>query len=297
MLFRKVKQKLTPYFSFTASERRGVFILLIVFGVLLGIRILLPHINNDEDSAIITVVGNYSIANPVESNEKYKNEKLAEGPSDTEIKVLNINNASFENLIKCGFTKFSATNIIKYRNEGGVFYSKSNLLKIYGLDKESLMKIEETTKIEYITKAIQTDTESGYSNLKTIEINSADTSILMSLNGIGPVLGKRIIKYREALGGFYSKDQLLEVYGINDELFVKINSNIRVDSTKVQKLNINSADEGKLKTHPYISNYQAKTIIQYRTTVGEFKNLKELLINNIFGKDEYLKASRYLTTR
>ena len=47
-----------------------------------------------------------------------------------------------------------------------------------------------------------------------VELNTADTTILKKVPGIGSTFARRIIKYRELLGGFYDVSQLAEVYDI-----------------------------------------------------------------------------------
>ncbi|TFH36016.1 MAG: hypothetical protein E4G95_06220, partial [Bacteroidia bacterium] len=100
------------------------------------------------------------------------------------------------------------------------------------------------------------------------EINSADSSRLVELKGIGPVLSGRIIKYRRLLGGFVSVSQLTEVYGIDSALVKSLSKYLAVDSSLVTRIDINSSGYGDLVRHPYISPEQANLIIRYRSRVG-----------------------------
>lgn len=52
-----------------------------------------------------------------------------------------------------------------------------------------------------------------------ISINRATAEQLEELPGIGPALSSRIIAYRDANGGFKTKDDLLNVSGIGDSIF------------------------------------------------------------------------------
>ena len=52
-----------------------------------------------------------------------------------------------------------------------------------------------------------------------VELNTADTTILKKVPGIGSTFARRIMKYRELLGGFYDVSQLAEVYGIDEERY------------------------------------------------------------------------------
>lgn len=99
-----------------------------------------------------------------------------------------------------------------------------------------------------------------------IELNSADTLQLQELRGIGPSFARRIVKYREKLGGYYAKEQLMEVYGFTEQLYSQVEKHVTVDASKIRKLNINELDIAELKRHPYISFYEAKAIFDYRNS-------------------------------
>ncbi|MBO6034901.1 MAG: helix-hairpin-helix domain-containing protein, partial [Paludibacteraceae bacterium] len=93
-----------------------------------------------------------------------------------------------------------------------------------------------------------------------------DTLQLQELRGIGPSFARRIGKYREKLGGYYAKEQLMEVYGFTEQLYSQVEKHVTVDASKIRKLNINELDIAELKRHPYISFYEAKAIFDYRNS-------------------------------
>ena len=61
-----------------------------------------------------------------------------------------------------------------------------------------------------------------------ININRATASDLDSLDGIGPVIAKRIIAFRTANGPFTAVEDLLKVSGIGDAKFAQFKEKIRV---------------------------------------------------------------------
>lgn len=100
--------------------------------------------------------------------------------------------------------------------------------------------------------------------MHTIEMNTCDTLQLKELPGIGPVLSKRIIKYRDLLGGYYSNIQLMEVFGMTAEIFKKCKPYLVADVSKIRKLDINNASFKEINAHPYISYDQTKVIFTTR---------------------------------
>lgn len=111
--------------------------------------------------------------------------------------------------------------------------------------------------------------------LVKVNLNTADSSMLTQLQGVGKVLASRIVRYRNRLGGFVSEKQLLEVYGIDSSVFSKNQS--RIDCTgEVVKIDLNNVTENELSRHPYISWSQAKLIVRYREQHGNFQYVHQL---------------------
>lgn len=74
--------------------------------------------------------------------------------------------------------------------------------------------------------------DSGKNSLKSalVNINTASEQELCdNLTGIGPAIAKRIISYRKSHGGFSSKEELMNVKGIGEKVFVKLKNNISVE--------------------------------------------------------------------
>jgi comEA protein len=61
-----------------------------------------------------------------------------------------------------------------------------------------------------------------------ININTADLDALMTLPGIGPAIGQRIIDYREENGLFMRAEEIMEVSGISARVFEGFRDNITV---------------------------------------------------------------------
>jgi competence protein ComEA len=112
--------------------------------------------------------------------------------------------------------------------------------------------------------------------LAMIEINGADTTELDQIKGVGAAFARRIAKYRKKLGGFHSKEQLMEVFGLDSNKYKEIKEQVTVDVSKVEKININTAEFETLKNHPYLSYKQINAIIQFRKQHGKYHNIEDL---------------------
>jgi len=64
----------------------------------------------------------------------------------------------------------------------------------------------------------------GMLNLNTATLDQLDT-----LPGVGPAIAKRIIEYRDSIGGFTTVDQITQVSGIGEATFTKIKAQITVE--------------------------------------------------------------------
>jgi competence protein ComEA len=132
-------------------------------------------------------------------------------------------------------------------------------------------------------------------NKPLINLNSCDTSQLISLPGIGPVLSVRIIKYRNLLGGYVLVDQLREVYGLSSETFDLIKGRVYADSSEVVRININVAAYKDLSRLPYFENYEVAAILKYRELKGRIEGVSDLTDNKLIPVDKVPKVRPYLT--
>lgn len=207
------------------------------------------------------------------------------------------NTASVEQLEALGLPKFIAERIEKYRSKGGKFRKKEDFAKIYGIlpdtyerlepfitlpsaDDESLRTPQaEATNVERVvalseTKAVETTAKNTTKQPMRFDLNTGDTTDFMKIKGIGSGYAKRIIKFRDMLGGFTNAEQIKETYGLPPETVEEI---LKFGFLKsgVKRLKINQISISEFR-HPYLKYQQAKVIIAYREQHGAFKNAEDL---------------------
>lgn len=221
----------------------------------------------------------------------------------------NPNLASAEQFQELGMPKFIVERIIKYRTKGGQFRKKEDLQKIYGLQPalyerlEPYINIPDKQAIASISAtqpAASTDLPLASAKpaftkpvVTTFDINTADTSQLIRLKGIGSKLATRIVKFRDGLGGFASTVQYAEVFGLDSLALSELNRFAQI-RTSVQKININTSSPEELDRHPYLSKRQAEIIVRYREQHGAYKAAQDLLNIKILDEKLVNKIAPYL---
>ncbi|MBX2964366.1 MAG: helix-hairpin-helix domain-containing protein [Cyclobacteriaceae bacterium] len=190
------------------------------------------------------------------------------------------NTATADELQALGFSPCLSRRLVNYREAGGTFKIKADLLKLYGMNSKFFNTISSfillPDKLEKAETAARTESQLERSEIK-FDLNRADTTLLKSIYGIGPKLANRIVNFRESLGGFLKHDQLYEVYGLDSIVInrLTIASFIQPDFYP-RTLNLNTATEQQLETHPYISRRMAKAIVTYRFQYGRYQSIDDL---------------------
>lgn len=211
-------------------------------------------------------------------------------------------------LVQLGFEDYLAERLIRYREKGGKFRSGEDLQKLYGMPPSLYERIKPFAIIEKASPKsdaqpkVTLETNTNKSNAVTfknfpipiLDINEADTVDFERLKGIGKVLAGRIVRYRNALGGFLNVNQVGEVYGLERHLTDSVGKYFYVSDAKVKQIPINIALESELAGHPYISKKQAAAIVAYRIQNGEFVKLEQLKNVKMVGDSTFKKILPYL---
>lgn len=197
-----------------------------------------------------------------------------------------------------GLSDKTIRTLINYRNKGGRFYKKEDLKKLYTLKQEDYRRIAPYVRVGIAEQknSKQVGLQPLIPVVSDVELNSADAENLMRLKGIGTVYARRIISFRNALGGFVSVEQLKEVYGLPDSTYQQLQDKVRVDTGRIKKISINAASANELVKHPYIDRRLADNIIRLRNDIKRFDELEQLRHVPLINEEKYRKIAPYLST-
>jgi len=195
----------------------------------------------------------------------------------------NPNKATKTTLLSLGLSNKVVQTILNYRNSGAKFRHKEDFKKIYVLSEEDYLTLAPFVEIPEEINAITTKTvipkniPSSFSEVSAIkiDINRSSVEDWKQLKGIGEITAKRIVNYRDKLGGFTSIDQLKTTYNIADSVIDKVAHQL-ITSPILKKIPINTISAEALLLHPYIKKKQAYLIINYRTNHGQYTQLEDL---------------------
>lgn len=190
------------------------------------------------------------------------------------------NTATVEEFQRLGLSAKIAGNIIKYREKGGYFREAAQFGKVYGLKEEDFQRLQPFIRIETPEAKPAADknrepTAKLESAFIAIDINMATAGDWQQLRGIGPSFARRIVNYRDKLGGFAKVEQVAETFGLPDSTFQQIEPHLRASGV-YRKIRINEADVETLKAHPYLNWKQANILINYRANHGPFRTFEDV---------------------
>jgi len=128
-----------------------------------------------------------------------------------------------------------------------------------------------------------------------VELNTADTTILKKVPGIGSSFARRITKYRDLLGGFYSVSQLQEIYGMDDERYQAIRPWFHADTSFIAKLPVNHLSYESLIRHPYLNPKQTRAICRLRQQKGNLSGWENLRLLDEFSVVDMKRLEAYFS--
>jgi len=268
--------------AFNRSERRGVWILLVIIFVLTGINVLVGNQSGKNNPVKMTRL----MTESRKEFDRFRSARQPEGRYQVKNRqgkdslfFFDPNTLDTSGWVLLGLSEKQAAVIRGYTRKGGRFRTREDLKKSFVISERFYQKVEPWIRI---SMEVSTVSPAGHPAVKTpqvICINTADTTQLKRLRGIGTVLASRIVSYRNSLGGFHTVEQLQEVYGLAPEVLQQNRDRLSISQPDLRIININETPERELASHPYISKKLAWIISTIRSE-GRILS-REDLINRI----------------
>ena len=315
---------LSDYFNFNRRERTAIITLICLIIITISIPSIhgyfvqddpklsykpssdqnkMDHDNSNDikgDSSVQTENNRHTRTTNYSANKKLPSQPI------------NINLANSSDLAQLpGIGSVLSQRIIKFRDSKGGFNEMNEVKKVYGLRPETFELIKDHLYISKQPPLNKTSSSDGgisttakpsnserFSPIKNsdiiVDINTAIAEDFMQLKGIGPTISSIIIKYRESKNGFDSISELKKIYGLEEEVFLKLLPQLRmsrrikkdenrerittsIDHSKTLNLDINSATAEELQLISGIGPKLSDGIVKLRERLGGFHNINQLL--------------------
>ncbi len=293
------------YFSFSSRERKGIIVLLflnilVMFGPYAMDLFSKPkEYNFDAFEKDVARLDSLRILDP--KSKRTQGEKMEFAHTVKQVlQDFNPNKLPDSIWHVLGLNPKQVQSIYNYENKGGIFRTKSDLKKMYAIHDTLFAQLEPYIQLPevFVKPYIEKNKiiQSSWKERKTeqVEINSADSTMLESLPGIGAWTALKIIRYRERLGGFISLNQLYELKNMDSARVLKMIPFFTLNLNSVKKIKINEVVLFELQQFPYIDYMEAKMIISYRIQHGKYNKPEEVQKAALLDDDVLQKILPYL---
>lgn len=303
------------WFTFSRQDRRAIFLLTVLIVLVMALLCTKPLWH-----------GTHTVS--FSSTDSVMVARLQPEASQPIVQIalhpFNPNTADSLELLSVGLPPYVARNILRYRKAGGSFRRLDDLARIYGLHDTTFARVRPYIEIpserpmerKYDAPRVHTEPDeqstvitepldtprhehpyAEYMRAKHkpgefVDLNRADTAELMKIPGIGPVYARMIVEYRQRLGGFHSVAQLRE---LDASLPNDLGDWVHVGTPATDKLRVNSLSVTQLRSHPYLTFYQARAIVDLRKREGNIRSARQLLFLDEFTEADIERLQPYLS--
>lgn len=265
---KPMQSHLKNYLSITKSQWNGLIVFVLLIALILSVPYVYQYFNPPKAVDFKDFEKDTALLNQALGDE---DEIYDIKPVRLSLFKFNPNKLPQAQWRQLGLSDKQISIIKNYEAKGGSFKSKHDVKKIYGITPADYQRIE-----PYINIPNEAYTSNKLAAGKTVDINTADSAKLTQIHGIGPVFAQRIVEYRKRLGGFLNKEQLKEVYGIDEEKYAGIAGQVTVNTRRISQIKINEVDFEGLRKFPYLTNKQTNAIIQYRLQHGNYHAITDM---------------------
>lgn len=287
-------KNLKSHFKFNKQERSGIFfLLLIIFSLQLAyILFKKDYLNTSEERFALDAKIQRQLDSIIEKDNK---ENLSK------VYSFNPNFISDYKGYTLGMSNEEIDRLHLFRSENNWVYSEKEFQQVTLISDSLLQILAPYFKFpEWANRPKNRKNERKEKSVVTVvghkDLNQATPEELKGIYGIGDKLSARIVKFRNRLGGFMVNEQLYDVYGLEEEVVLRILEEFRVnEQPEIEMININSATRREMQQLIYIDQNLAIQIVTYRDSVGIIKSFNELLKIEDFPTDKIDRIKLYLS--
>ncbi len=264
------------YFVFNQQQRNGILFLILLIAGLLGVYYFMDF--SEEDILDTTSPEIIAIKKEIDSlrNVEIASRKPKKYP-------FNPNFITDFKGYTLGMSPEEIDRLMKYRTDNKWINSAKDFKRVTQVSDSLLKEISPFFKFpDWVTnpKPKKKNKYKGFIDkpfAQKTDLNKATEEELQIVSGIGVALSKRIITYREKLGGFSADSQLYNVYGLDDQVTQRTLNEFTVKTPKeIHKMNLNRVSASDIATIPGISFELAKKIWEYRVLRERVEDFSEL---------------------
>jgi competence protein ComEA len=266
-----LKAPVKNYLALTKTQWNGLVILVLLIIGVLAVPYVYPYFHKDKAinfnkfNVAVAQLKQAGITGDIRDEDSTGNVTVKTKPF-----AFNPNNLPASQWKALGLSPRQIKGIKNYEAKGGKFYTKADVEKMYTLAPADYKRLEPYIQLPAAGSARRNKP------LMVVELNTADSASLTQLRGIGPGFARHIIQYRKRLGGFHQKQQLKEIFGMDDMRYQDVQAQFTVNKHKVKRIDVNTAEYEDLKNFPYLSYKQTNALIQYRKQHGNYESFDEL---------------------
>jgi DNA uptake protein ComE-like DNA-binding protein len=283
------------WFTFSKGERVAIVTILAGILVLIMACLFRPSRKSLSDASLHNLDSLLALRQAAVEAQQQQQAERPQEVSELHPFPFNPNTMTEEGWKQIGLTDRQIRGIMNYQAKGGKFYTKSDFGKLYNISEEEFAQLEPFIVLPEVsrTQNKKSSTQSGVSTpsgsgdgsttaktekkaIPMVDLNTADSALLVELPQIGGYTAIRIIAFRDKLGGFVDKEQLRDVKGMDEERFNTIEPYLVISEAEPLKTDVNRADFKTLVNHPYLSYEQVKRIFNQREKRGMIKNWAQL---------------------
>lgn len=285
------------HFVFNKSQRNGIFILVLIIVIL-----QLLYFFGSRGTTLITSTDDLELAI---FQKKIDSIKIARKAADTlRIFPFNPNFLTDYRGYTLGLTVEEIDRLHAYRAEDKWVNSAAEFQQVTKVHDTVLERISPYFRFpDWVTNSRPAITTRPVavnepSVVDKQDLNSASIEDLIEVRGIGETLAKRIVNYRNRIGGFIDDIQLKDIFGLNYETREEVQKYFTVKNAPgIELININTASVLQLSEVPYFNYELAREIINYRLLHDEISSFEELAKIKEFPSEKIDRIALYLTLK